>query len=315
MKGLSIIVPFVNEWPQISWTLQALHQDMLHSDMAGLGHEVIAVDNYCKEAEAFGKDRSHNHVESMAKKNDWLVHAPYNKKLSHWQCKNYGASIAKYDTLFFCDAHVLPSLLGLMKMYSFYIKQFDQLSGTVHLPLTYHILERDRLIYGIVDDREKWGLLGYTFNPARKTMEPYEVPVMSTCGMMVAKTLFQKEMIWPEIFGIYGGGENYFNYAMALKGFQKIIFPDATLFHHGEKRGYRYNLPDFAKNRAAAMAIIAGEKTAKKLLYTHKDFVSMPDRMKAFILKTVLEETLEKRLQLIAQQKVELDDFIAHWTM
>ncbi len=153
--------------------------------------------------------------------------------------------------------------------------------GTLHLPLTYHILETERLIYRIVDDREKWGLLGYTFfHPAKKTEEAYEVPVMSTCGMMVTKNLFQKEMVWPEVFGIYGGGENYFNYAMAMKGYKKFIFPEATLHHHGEKRGYRYNLPDFAKNRAAAMAIVCGKEMAEKFLYTHQDFKTMPDTMK-----------------------------------
>jgi len=309
MEGLSIIVPFVNEWPQVAWTLQSLHQDMI-----SLPHEVIAINNHCKQAESFGEDRGHAHVESMARRNDWLKCVHYNKELSHWQAKNYGAAIAQYDTLFFCDAHVLPSYNGVSRMYTHFKSEFDSLSGTLHMPLTYHILETERLIYRIVDDRKKWGLLGYTFHPAFGKEQSYEVPVMSTCGMMVGKNLFDEEMVWPKIFGIYGGGENYFNYAMAIKGYKKWIYPKVTLFHHGDKRGYRYNLPDFAKNRAAAMAIVCGIDMAEKLLLKHKDFKTLPPAMLARILHKVTEETVTSRQRLLDRQVIELEDFLSSWS-
>lgn len=312
MRGLSIIVPFVNEWPQIAWTLRALKQQA-----EGIPFEIIAIDNHCEQARSFGRDRSHDHVLSMSQKGlnkKWLRVVSYDEKLSHWQSKNLGGEVAQYDTLFFCDAHVLPSKDGISKMFWYFHHEFNKEGGTLHMPLTYHILEPNRLIYRIVDDRKKWGLLGYTFEPApKKKYAAYEVPVMSTCGMMVSKKLFQEEMVWPKIFGIYGGGENYFNYAMAMKGYKKHVLPTVTLFHHGEKRGYRFNLIDFARNRAAAMAIVCGVETARFFMASHQDFKEMPIKTKRLILTQVTEGIAETRLQLLYRTVFDLEEFLDKW--
>ena len=48
---LSVIVPFVNEYPQVIFTLQAIAEDLL----GRVDFEVIAVDNYAPEVEEMAK--------------------------------------------------------------------------------------------------------------------------------------------------------------------------------------------------------------------------------------------------------------------
>ena len=48
---LSVIVPYVNEWPQVIFTLQAIAEDLL----GRVDFEVAAIDNFCPEVEAMAK--------------------------------------------------------------------------------------------------------------------------------------------------------------------------------------------------------------------------------------------------------------------
>jgi hypothetical protein len=46
-EKLSVIVPFVNEWPQLVFTLGSIAEELRDR----VNFEIIAIDNWCKEAE------------------------------------------------------------------------------------------------------------------------------------------------------------------------------------------------------------------------------------------------------------------------
>jgi hypothetical protein len=81
--------------------------------------------------------------------------------------------------------------------------------------------------------------------------------------MMISREIFDLTGGWSKEFGIYGGGENFMNYTLAVLGKKKWIFPEGTLFHHGEKRGYSYNYDDFVRNRILAHYLFGGEVCAR----------------------------------------------------
>jgi len=252
---LSIIVPFVCEYPQVVFTLRSIHEDLAGQ----VDHEIIAVDNYCQQVadQGFEPDRGGDMVKAMAEKNDWLRYVRYDEKLSHWNAKRVGIQKARGDVYCFIDAHCIVGRDALSGAYQFYRENWEDLNGTLHLPLTYHILEDRRLKYKLKYDARKFEV-HYSFTPYDDT-ELIEVPCMSTCGMLIHKKIYSQTGGWPKELGIYGGGENFINFTLAVLGKQKWVYPAASaLYHHGEKRNYRFNWEDHTRNRAIATYLFGG---------------------------------------------------------
>lgn len=283
MTQLSVIVPYVNEWPQIAFTLRSIAEEL-----DGVDFEVIAVDNLVPLVELQQKclaDRSHrrwvhakknyglygehpdkavlqgNHIESMANRNPWLKYVRYEEKLSHWNAKRVGVENSIGEIIVFIDAHCVPARDSLKYMFFYYYSEQERLNGSIHLPLTYHILESSKLIYKPVINLEK-GELHYTFSQYRHADDPYEVAVMSTCGMMMSRKIYDEVGGWPRYLGIYGGGENFMNYALAVLGKRKWIMPGGPLHHHGEKRRYSSQGYDSCRNRLLANYLVCGKEMA-----------------------------------------------------
>jgi hypothetical protein len=299
--GLSIIIPFVGEYPQVLFTIQATAQMLLG---AKTPFEIIAVNNYCAEVKeqadniagksalklingfageeirdpkgkmdlgflyaaandipATWEDKSGPAIEACAGKNPWLKYIKYDRRLSHWQAKATGVLESEYDTLLFMDAHTIPTptITDMFMKYRFGKDKngfyWDQ--GTMHFPLTYKILEWRRLIYKLkIEEPHFWS---YAFTGFRDSEEPYEVPCMSTCGMMISRHIYNSLGGWPKTLGIYGGGENFMNFSLAVTGYKKFIYPQATLFHHGDRRDYHYNYNDMIINRMTAHYLFDGD--------------------------------------------------------
>lgn len=293
MSGLkvSIIVPFVNEWPQIIFTIRAIKEQM---EQSRFDYEIICIDNYCEEVHAQHSppDRGHNHyvlnkqnlgrygIDPEKKKKatkqighimaqsrvngHWLKCFEYDSRLSHWNAKNLGVEKSTGDFLLFLDAHVMPS----HNLLSDALDEFLDLSMghphcTLHLPLSYHILEEKRLMYKLIYE-PKNGVVHYSFTSMPTVSEIIEVPCMSTCGMIMAKSTFDKLGGWPEGMGIYGGGENYINYMQAVLGFKKFLYPHGCLHHHGDHRKYSFNWTDYHRNRLIATYLYGGSDMADK---------------------------------------------------
>lgn len=344
--GLSIIIPFVGEYPQVLFTIQSTAQILIEK---GTPFEIIAVNNYCDEVKAQAdniaagqlrriaqeipgskvedaveeiyklhraipstwEDRSGPAVKACAGKNSWLKYVEYDERLSHWQSKAAGVKEAEFDTLLFLDAHVVCSG-GIHEMFLKYRFEYDDNgfywdNGTMHFPLTYKILEWRRLIYKLVfEEPHFWS---YSFTGFRPANDPYEVPCMSTCGMMIARHIYDQIGGWPIGLGIYGGGENFMNYTLAVTGYKKFIYPDATLYHHGDKRDYHYNYDDMIINRMIAHYLFAGEEGVQLFRNNSKGKPAVLQRM----MDDVIEKHRDHRERIKLIQKYTIHEWSKKW--
>ena len=139
-KDLSIIIPYISEYPQVLFTIQSAAQSLMDS---GLNFEIIAINNYSEQAReqaqqsaenSFKKfypelkkfertgnrteffnsiyefhkgiyptyeDRSGEAIKAASRINDWLVYMEVTDTLSHWECKRQACQVAKVKHLFF----------------------------------------------------------------------------------------------------------------------------------------------------------------------------------------------------------------------
>jgi len=276
MAKLSVIMPFVREYPQNMFTIKNIAEEL--KDRADF--EIVAVDNYCDQVHqqnytcshcgtnhppgSFKNDKGGEAIKACERMHPWLKFVQYGDKLSHWNAKNYGVKKSSGDILWFCDSHCVIHRDALYEMYKYFRSEHEKLNGTLHLPLTYKILEAHRTIYKPVFKIDK-GEYGYTLTGYKPADWPYEVAAMSTCGMMMTRKMFDELRAWPSEMGIYGGGEHYINFTMAVMGYKKWIYPgkNSCLVHHGEKRGYHYVYDDYIRNKILATYLFGGKAIAE----------------------------------------------------
>lgn len=347
MKDLSIIIPFVGEYPQVLFTIQATAQSLLQSD--NIDFEIIAVDNWCDESKeqanksaisAISKTKqcwdeniltpqaifdihksiyptydnpSGASIKACARGNDWLKYVKYEDRLSHWQAKRVGVENSEGDILLFMDAHCIPN--GIEEMFYEYTKlpkrtglDYDyKFKGTLHMPLTYKILEWRKLIYKMKIEQDYF--FHYSFTGFREDRDSYEVPCMSTCGMMISREIYDAVGGWPTGLGIYGGGENFMNYTLSVCGYKKFIYPNATLFHHGEKRDYHWIYDDHVKNRMIAHYLFGGISLLKNFVSISKGRPVVLDRLAA----EAIDEHREQREKIKSIQRYSIYEWVKNW--
>jgi glycosyltransferase involved in cell wall biosynthesis len=239
---ISAIVPACNEYPQIFFTVQSLLNEG--------ADEVIVIGNKCT-------DKTTPYFSNL--RNPKVKYFVRDDKLSHWQAKNLGIEKSSGDVLFFCDAHCI--IQGLQKLANF-IK--DGMGG-VHCVINY-MLDPHDLIYAIKPEK-----FGYSFCSAPKSAEPYKVPVMSTCGMMVSRKVVEELGGWNTELGIYGGGESYLLWKHTTCGYDHWVCPKAHCWHYAEKRGYSWNYNDYVRNTFIAAYCIGGEQWLNQQVEQRKE--------------------------------------------
>jgi glycosyltransferase involved in cell wall biosynthesis len=263
MAELSIVVPFVNEFPQIVFTIRALAEEVLDR----VDFEIIAINNYCDEVKEQDReqDKGADALKAAAGVNKWLKVLEYKDSLSHWQAKNLGVLHSTGKFLFFADGHVSPARDSLYPMFQFYRENHEELNGSIHLPLTYQILESRKLVYTPVVDLSI-GKFSYRFASYQHHEKPFKIPCMSTCGLLFTREIYDRIGGWPANLGIYGGGEPFLNYTAATMGLNKWIWNGKPLHHFGERRGYSWNYTNWLYNECLACFFIGGEAYARKLM-------------------------------------------------
>lgn len=326
MKKVAVIIPYCNEWPQLLFTIRSVADALRRENF-----EILAVDNWVDGEVQKGfpgavPDRAHahvkngklveSHIKGMATRNPWLKYLRFDKRLSHWQAKNFAVRNTDADFLWFMDAHVFAPRGVLLRALEFYQRHWRELNGTLHLPLTYHILESDVKIYGMrwfPDSNE----LHYTFRSALPDNGVYEVPCMSTCGVLMHRSIYNRVGGWPEELGIYGGGENFLNFTMSVLGMKKFIFGRSPLYHHGDERGYRWNFWDYERNRMIATLMFGGEAFASK--YAEKRHVrakgGSPRQFRVILDGILRRDSVRSQRSFIEKfQEVDLLDWIGKWS-
>ena len=320
---VSIIIPWVNEYPQIVFTVQSIRNELL----GYMDFEIILIDNYCKEVEAqgFPRDGGFAYFEKLVTTGvtPYIKLLRYEDKLSHWNAKNLGISVAEAPLLFFCDSHIMihpGSLRGMIEEY-----KADQTlrNGSYHLPISYMLDKTSRrLIYTTVAN-PKIGLCHYRFysydayvsppGKAKAKEEPIRVGSMSTCGMLIAKAFMESIGGWPEDMGIYGGGENYLNFVQAVLGRQVRVRPGPPIYHYAAPRGYRWNHFDWIRNRMIAIYLAGGDdwlgRCAKGIIATKERGTA---RQIQAIVKQIYssDDLIKRRVGIEEKEKISLNDWI-----
>jgi len=289
MKELSIIIPYCNEYPQIIFTVQNVI-----NEIEGIDAEVIAVANCCNP-----EDKSYEKLcaSPFARRQHVLKSIKFDEKQGHWNAKNAGIEVAEGKRILFLDSHCIlkkDSILEMMK---------TPCPGTLHMQISY-MLDSKRLIYSARPEQ-----MHYTFAGApQDKIEPYNVPVMSTCGMMIERTTLDHIGKWNPELGIYGGGENYMMYKIATCGFPIQIHPKAVVYHYAEKRGYSWNYDDHMRNQFIAAYCVGGEEWLKKLVDMRKDRKNSNKEIIDRIANDVVEKCKKDREYIKSIQKVSLEE-------
>ena len=307
---LSIIIPFVNEFPQILFTIRSIIEE-LHGRV---DFEIVCIDNFCAEIKRQGKERDKgtDHIQAHAEMKPFIKYVAYDEKLSHWQAKRAGIEVSDGEYLMFCDAHCMVGRSSLFNMFTYYKEHKDELNGTINLPLTYHIMEDTKLIYKLRTDL-KHGVFHYSFINIPKHLRnaaPFEVPVMSLCGMLMTRELYEEVGGWPTELGIYGGGENFMNFALAVLGRKKCIYPARPLYHHGEERSYHWNAPDYFRNRIIALYVALGNEYAQKYAESYEKLGRIT-RMRLYHNAATVSESHRKLIE--DRQTVKIEDWVKSW--
>ena len=274
--------------------------------------EIIVIDNHCPELQTqlekkgVLRDKGGDYMKLLATaERPWLKYATYDQKLSHWNAKNSGVMASDGEFLWFVDSHCVPSQGSLIRMFDYYKASHELLHGTLHMPLSY-MLEQPglELIYKLVTDPEH-GVVGYAFTRYKeKKCWSYEVPCMSTCGMMMSRKIYDALGGWPSGMGIYGGGEHFVNFALAVMGYSINIFTAQPLYHYAAPRGYHYNYLDYHRNRTIATYMFGGKKWAYKYIMGIKPHDKSADSHKEAIYASIVgnELCMEQRLHIKSQQ-------------
>ena len=191
----------------------------------------------------------------------------------------------------------------------FYIIDIVELNGTLHLPLAYMLENTGKaLVYKLVTKPEV-GLYHYQFTRYRRSDIPYQVPCMSTCGMMITRNLYNRLGGWPKELGIYGGGEHFINFSLAILGKNVNIFPTEPLHHYAEKRGYNYEYVDYKRNMIIATYIFGGEKRAELFSKNCK----LDQKTARQILYDVIGKCKDHREYIKSQQVIDIDEWCKQW--
>jgi len=312
-KGkLSVIIPTANEWPVIAFTARSVYEELRDR----VDFELIIVDNWCPELAGQGRDRDRtfDYFQQMCKGFPQVSILEYAGKLSHWNAKRLGVHHSTGEFIQFLDAHVVPSRDAIYNQYRYYSERHAELDGVLHLPVTYHVMEYHKLMYKLALELDK-GHVHYSFTGYREAEAPYRVPCMTTDGIMMTRELYDNFGGFPSELGIWGGGENFLNFTLAVLG--KNVWMCAgpgmnnTLNHHGDKRGYSYNYDDLCRNRCIAAYMYGGAEFADLMIDNYK---GNPAQLEKIYQSVVLNpDCIAQRKHIELQQVMSIQEWAAKW--
>lgn len=297
-KQLSIIIPGCNEFPQNAFTVQNVIATM---ECTPLDYEILYIDNQSTVEPDF--------LDGKAKHRLRTFH--YDKKLSHWCAKNIGILEARADTLFFMDAHCVLESNALLNMFKAYKTQYQSLNGSLHMPINYMLdIPGRELVYQLIYNKPN-GEMHYTFRRQTERKKIYKVPCMSTCGMMVSKEIMMDAVgMWPWEMGIYGGGENFLNYTMAVLGYDINIWPFQPIHHYAYRRGYSWNYDNFQRNRIIASYMYGGEEWADLYIAGRVRIKNDKPAVLNAMKEDILENCWPQRAYIKEAQKYTLEEWM-----
>jgi glycosyltransferase involved in cell wall biosynthesis len=282
---VSAIVPCCNEYPQVLFTVQSLLIEGCD--------EVLVISNKSTDKTNEYFTKLHNSKVRFFIKDDVL---------SHWQAKNAGIENAGYGLIFFCDSHCVLEKGSIEKLKDFVTKN----DAAAHCLIKY-MLDPRGLDYKFLSDT-----FSYRFSTARHNNKPYQVPIMSTCGMMLRKSAIDRFGGWNKELGIYGGGEQYMNFKHGVCDYPHYVIPEAAVWHYADKRGYQYNYDDFVRNQFVAAYCVGGDELLNEIMELRLE------KDRPLVLRKLMEDVKNKcsadRAFIQKNQKLTYKEFVKKWS-
>ncbi len=355
MKELSVIIPFVNEWPQIIFTVDSLASSL---EAVGAEYEIIVVDNCSQREEdkdgnneiraeinaiidkcirptgiskyelgnefenyVHGRERqghSGDRTSLFMKEHRWikegrLKYIRYDNKLSHWNAKNEALKVATGKVCGFVDAHNLVSGSSYGNMLRHYQQHEEWLNGSLHMPVHGLMESPDRAQEYKIHYNKPQGTLSYGFTPIKIKDQVHKVPSMIYCSVMISREIVDKLGFWPESLGIWSGGEQYANFALAVCGYDVNVYPFGTMKHFAGgavSRGYCYNFWDMIRNRMIAVYCVCGVEWLHNYTEHHCKDALGEGRL---IAENVIETCGKWRQIIEKNQTIEIEEWVERW--
>jgi glycosyltransferase involved in cell wall biosynthesis len=241
---ISIIISERGEPHNLIWTLQGLEQEFGDGflNQEPIEREYIIVVNGPEEENPLEDIHAYKWLKKKWPHIGKFCHFHYNSPGGIYQARNLGAEKAKYDTLWFLDAHTMPVPGHYRKLLEL---REDYPPSVWHMGLVYFLDKPGRVVYGYRWKRDMfWG--SWTRTPPK----PPEYRILMNGG---ANILIPKDM-WFQIggynpgLGIYGGGEPYTDIKAQMYGYHVRSHPDLMYYHLAIKRGYHWFQTDMWKN-------------------------------------------------------------------
>jgi len=290
MKDLSVIITSCDEYPQNLLTTFNLMEELKDYD-----YEILLVDNNLKEDI---KDRTRSAFDGVpAEWKDRIKWIPYKEKQSHALAKNYGYSKSQGRNILFLDAHVIMGRGALPKMIEF-LDNFKGKIGSVHALLRWGWY-KDGLPCKWKFSKEKFG----SDLEIATEVDLEQIPIASTCGMMIKREVTEELGLFNENIGVYMGNEPYLTLKLATCGYPLYRLDNSVYFWHYFYREKKYEIPenDTKINRMIAAYCIGGEEWLDK---------EKPDEVTRL---KIISENKKDREFIKLKQVTDLNSYLKQW--
>lgn len=352
-KDISVIIPFINEFPQNLFTVESIM-----SSLEGVDFEVLLVDNksireeapdgnntirqeidaiinaatatgtaskydlankfesyvHGRDVQGRAGDRTHLFMKGHRRiKEGTLQYIQYDEKQSHWCAKREALKVATGKVCFFTDAHNFVFGDSLKQMLRYYQEHEEELNGSLHMPVHNLLEPRGRAqVYKIHVDKSR-GILHYGYTGLKVTDKVHRVPAMIYCSCMLSRKIIDKLGLWPSEFGIWGSGESFANFSLAVCGYKVSIWPFETVRHlcgGATKRGYSYHYWDLQRNKMISLFCVVGEEWMRNFIQDE-----LADNLaKAHAIGDEVVQKLQKERQnILDNQTISIEGWAEQW--
>ncbi len=254
---VSVVIPCRNEFPQITFTVQSIIND-LETFLEPKEFEIIIMNN-CPSDEIYPRRALGGSVDYLSTRGMYwnrVLRFAYDPIAGNHSTRNKGVMLARGKYIFFSDAHMSYRRGFFQSM----MKAIDDTDGIVHGTIGWLGAFPPGLSMGYQYTMKLGEEIKGTWNNYKLSDEPFYIPLQGHCCLGVKREQFIEFDGYPAYHRCYGGGEFYMDMKWWLFGSRVSVVPEAIGYHLCAPRGYSYHLNDYRHNvLAIGMALGADE--------------------------------------------------------
>lgn len=245
---VSVVIPARNEFPQITFTIQSIIND-LETFLKPSEFEIIICANCINDWYGQTKDRRAcgGTVDFLMPRGIYwnkVLRVLYDPIAGNHSTRNKGAKLARGKYLFFSDAHMSYKIGYFKRM----IRAIDETQGLVHGTIGWLGAYPPSTSMGYQYTIKLGEEIKGTWNNYCLTDDYFYIPLQGHCCLGMLREQFLKFGGYPEYHRCYGGGEFYLDMKWWMFGSKVSVDPQAIAYHLSAPRGYNYNHDDYVHN-------------------------------------------------------------------